>query len=98
MGNTIGDRLTVGSCMPKAAPYLLAWSAAQQSYLLARRANNEMLDLVPESPAWFAWLDEASSFAFQGKAGAYTARKESIRQDDAYWYAYVRSGDQLGKK
>ena len=49
MGNTIGDRLTGGSCMPKAAPYLMAWSAAQQSYLLARRANNEMLDLMPES-------------------------------------------------
>lgn len=84
--------------MPKAAPYLLAWSAAQQSYLLARRANNEMLDLVPESPAWFAWLDEAPSFTFQGKTGAYTARKEPIRQGDAYWYAYVRSGEKLRKK
>ncbi len=64
--------------MPKAAPYLLAWSVAQQCYTLTRRANNEMLDIMPESPAWFAWLDEAPSFTFQGKAGAYTARKESI--------------------
>src|SRR5690348_14755486 len=84
--------------MPKAAPYLLAWSATQQSYMLSWRATNEMLDLVPESPVWFAWLEEASSFAFQGKVGVYTARKESIRQGDAYWYAYRRTGEKLLKK
>ena len=84
--------------MPKAASYLLAWSVAQQSYTLTRRANNEMLDIMPGSTGWFAWLDEAPSFTFQGKAGTYTARKESIRQGDAYWYAYVRTGKKLLKK
>ena len=84
--------------MPKAAPYLLAWSTAQQSYMLTQRANNELLDIASESAAWFAWLEEASSFTFHGKAGSYTARKESIRQGDVYWYAYMRTGKKLLKK
>src|SRR5215469_2894443 len=84
--------------MPKAAPYLLAWSPAQQSYTLTERAHHELLDIVPESRAWFAWLDESTSFAFQGKAGSYTLRKEVNRPGDGYWYAYVRTGEKLLKK
>jgi ATP/maltotriose-dependent transcriptional regulator MalT len=84
--------------MPKAAPYLLAWSAAQQSYTLTVRAHHKMLDIAPESRTWFAWLDEALSFTFQGKAGSYTARKEANRPGEGYWYAYVRSGEKLLKK
>ncbi len=67
--------------MPKAAPYLLAWSATHQTYILSERESNEAL-----------------SFAFQGKAGSYTTRKESIRQGNAYWYAYMRTGEKLTKK
>jgi LuxR family maltose regulon positive regulatory protein len=84
--------------MPRAAPYLLAWSAVHRSYTLSGRANNEMLDILPESHAWFAWLDEAPSFAFQGKAGSYTARKEANRPGERYWYAYMRTGEKLLKK
>lgn len=83
--------------MPKAAPYLLAWSAAQQSYTLTVRAHHKMLDIAPEGRTWFAWLDEAPSFTFQGKAGSYTARKEANRPGEGYWYAYVRSGEKLLK-
>ena len=39
--------------------------------------GQELLEIAPESPAWFAWLDHISSFAFWGKSGHYTARKES---------------------
>src|SRR5215469_9481231 len=84
--------------MPKAAPYLLAWSPAQESYTLTERAHHELLDVVPESRAWFAWLDTSSSFAFQGKAGSYTMRKEANRPGEGYWYAYMRSGEKLLKK
>ncbi len=70
--------------MPKAAPYLLAWSPAQQSYTLTERAYHEILDIVPESRAWFAWLDGAPSFTFQGKAGSNTVRKEANRPGEGY--------------
>src|SRR6516162_9548153 len=84
--------------MPKAAPYLLTWSPAQQSYTLSESAHHELLDIVPESRAWFAWLDGAVSFTFQGKAVSYTMRKETSRPGEGYWYAYVRTGEKLLKK
>ena len=84
--------------MPRTAPYLLAWSNAHQSYTLSGRAKNEMLDILPESRAWFVWLDEAPSFTFQGKAGSFIARKEATRPGQGYWYAYIRTGKKLLKK
>ena len=84
--------------MPRTAPYLLAWSNAHQSYTLSWRAKNEILHILPESRAWFVWLDEAPSFTFQGKAGSYIARKEANRPGEGYWYAYVRIGKKLLKK
>ena len=84
--------------MPRTAPYLLAWSNAHQSYTLSGRAKNEMLDILPESRAWFVWLDEAPSFTFQGKAGSYIVRKEATRPGQGYWYAYIRTGKKLLKK
>src|SRR5215212_10511116 len=40
------------------------------------------------SPAWFAWLESATSFAFTGPAGRFTARKEARARGGAYWKAY----------
>jgi hypothetical protein len=31
-------------------------------------------------PAWFAWLEQASAFAFVGALGTFTARKERKKQ------------------
>src|ERR687883_291855 len=38
--------------------------------------------------AWFAWLDQASTFAFVGPSGRYTARKERAGRSGWYWKAY----------
>ena len=35
-----------------------------------------VLDLVPDSPEWFAWLAKQSSFRFVGKAGHFSAHHE----------------------
>jgi class 3 adenylate cyclase len=40
------------------------------------------------TPAWYAWLEEATTFAFVGAAGSFTARKERRRRADGYWKAY----------
>jgi hypothetical protein len=29
-----------------------------------------------DTPAWFAWLEHATTFAFSGPSGRFTARKE----------------------
>src|SRR5215470_14290284 len=84
--------------MPKVAAYTLAWSPSHQAYKLFESQRHVALEVVPESPAWFAWLAEVSSFAFSGQAGSYTARKEAAQRGDRYWYAYLRSGQKLAKK
>ena len=84
--------------MPKVAAYTLGWSPSHHAYKLLESLRDEALDVVPGSPAWFAWLAEVSSFAFSGQAGSYTARKEAAQRGDRYWYAYLRTGHKLTKK
>jgi hypothetical protein len=55
--------------MPKVPMYTLAWSYASETYELYQTRDRGTLGIVPESPAWFAWLDQVSSFAFVGKSG-----------------------------
>ncbi len=43
--------------MPKVPTYTLAWSPATAAYELYQTRDHEGLTIVPESPAWFAWLD-----------------------------------------
>jgi LuxR family transcriptional regulator, maltose regulon positive regulatory protein len=40
------------------------------------------------TPAWYAWLEQATSFAFVGVQGRFTARKERRGQTGWYWKAY----------
>jgi LuxR family maltose regulon positive regulatory protein len=39
------------------------------------------------SPAWYAWLDDASIFAFTSAQGGFIARKEQRGQNGWYWNA-----------
>ena len=84
--------------MPKATSYTLAWSSATQAYELYQTRDRGILSIVPESPEWFAWLDQVSSFAFAGKSGHYTARKEAKQRGDRYWSAYLTADERLTKK
>ena len=84
--------------MPKIPIYTLAWSAATESYDLYQTRDRGALGIVPESPAWFAWLDRVSSFAFLGKSGHYTVRKEAKQRGSLYWYAYLTTRTQLTKR
>src|SRR5262249_39596840 len=69
-----------------------------QTYQLQQTREHALLYIVPESPAWFGWLEQVSSFAFRGQRGHYTARKESRERGEAYWYAYLGTGQQLSKQ
>src|SRR5438309_5689875 len=84
--------------MPKTAASTLTWSAATQTYALSGPEPAENLSLEPDTPAWFAWLDSVSSFAFRGQAGSFTARQEAVQRGERYWYAYLRTGHKLRKK
>ena len=76
----------------------LSWSAAHQAYELSAGKLCEQRHLTIEDPAWFAWLDEVSSFAFHGQSGSYTARKETKQRGAVYWYAYRKTQGKLAKK
>src|SRR6266581_3822770 len=84
--------------MPKVPAYTLAWSSAKAAYELYETRNRGVLRIVPDSPEWFTWLGQVSSFAFSGKSGHYTARKEAKQRGDRYWSAYLTTGTQLTKK
>ncbi len=84
--------------MPKVPTFTLAWLPARAAYELYQTRSREMLGIVPDGPAWFVWLEQVSSFAFSGKRGHYTARKEAKQRGDRYWSAYLATGEQLTKK
>jgi LuxR family maltose regulon positive regulatory protein len=47
------------------------------------------------TPAWFAWLEAATTFAFAEAAGSFTARKGRSGRSGAYWKAYSMRGGML---
>ncbi len=90
--------------MPKVPAYTLDWSPAREAYELYQTRDREgggkltPLPIVPESPEWFTWLNQVSSFAFSGKSGHFTARKGAKQRGDRSWYAYLAMGEHLTKK
>lgn len=83
--------------MPKKARYTLVWSASRQDYELRER-QIDVQDVVLESPALLAWVNQISSFSFHGKYGSYTVCKEYKQRGEGYWYAYVRVEGKLLKR
>src|SRR5689334_25369969 len=53
--------------------------------LIYRQDEHEQV-LAVETPAWFAWLATASTFAFTSDNGNFTARKERAGNQRGGWY------------
>jgi LuxR family transcriptional regulator, maltose regulon positive regulatory protein len=53
--------------------------------------------LVVETPAWYAWLATATTFAFTSDSGTFTARKERAgnKRGGLYWKAYRTQHNKL---
>lgn len=84
--------------MQHMASSTLSWSVVHQVYERSDAKLPEVLRMTNEDPAWFAWLDEVSSFAFYGQRGSFTARKETKQRGAVYWYAYRKLEGKLAKK
>ncbi len=84
--------------MPKRACYTLTWSSSNQAYELYEGQEDDVMALVPGTPAWSVWVSQTSSFAFRGQNGSYTARKERKQRGGGYWYAYARVERKLTKR
>jgi LuxR family maltose regulon positive regulatory protein len=94
------ERISRAERMPMQhmASSTLSWSVVHQVYERSDAKLPEVLRLTSEDPAWFAWLDDVSSFAFQGQRGSFTARKETKQRGAVYWYAYRKREGKLAKK
>jgi predicted ATPase len=58
--------------------------------ILTDLRGGSSVQIVVDSPDWYAWLQTASSFTFRGEEGFFTAHKEQAghRRGRAYWRAY----------
>ncbi|MGH2505505.1 MAG: hypothetical protein ACRDID_23585, partial [Ktedonobacterales bacterium] len=62
--------------------------------ILEPSTGGARVEVVPESDAWFSWLESARTFAFEDASGRFTARKRRRWSAD-YWYAFRRGSGQL---
>src|SRR5919206_322436 len=49
------------------------------------------------TPAWFAWLEDATAFTFTSPSGSFSARKERRTRGGWYWQAYRTANGTLQK-
>src|SRR6516162_6379147 len=62
---------------------------------LHHQQNGQENFLIVGTPAWYAWLNTATTFAFSSDYGSFTARKEPAgnKRGAEYWKAYrTRNG------
>src|SRR5215467_539063 len=85
--------------MPKAAAATLLWSPERERYEWQHRGENSSYPVSAEdAPGFLRLVDGSSSFAFQGRHGRLTLRKESRLHGEGYWYAYRSQGRRTRKK
>jgi hypothetical protein len=92
--------------MPKPTAHALTWCPDTATYMVRDPEHERTLaavfgdvrTLTPESQDWFAWLAAIPSFAFVGKTGRFTARRETKQRGESYWIAYQRVDGRLLKR
>ena len=67
-----------------------ATAAPLVDHALLMQSGSAADGILVGSPAWYTWLAEATSFAFIGEYGTFTAHKERRGPAREYWKAYRR--------
>src|SRR5258708_10580471 len=62
-----------------------AMPVVQEDTLLYQR-NGQACRLTVGTPAWYAWLSTATTFAFRSEVGTFTARREQAGHKRGAWY------------
>jgi predicted ATPase/DNA-binding CsgD family transcriptional regulator len=73
-----------------------AMPVVQDDILLYQR-NGQDCRLTVGTPAWYAWLSTATTFAFRSEMGTFTARREQAghKRGGWYWRAYRKCEGRL---
>lgn len=68
-----------------------------QDDTLLYQSNGQACRLTVGTPAWYAWLSTATTFAFRSEVGTFTARCEQAghKRGGWYWRAYRKRAGQL---
>jgi LuxR family transcriptional regulator, maltose regulon positive regulatory protein len=66
---------------------------------LVYEQQGQSVVVLLDTPAWYAWLETATTFAFTGEEGAFTAHKACAgnRRGGWYWRAYRRKRGRLSR-
>lgn len=84
--------------MPKGTACKIYWSTEHEQYACSENHGQVRCILHDDQQQLQAWLSRVSSFAFSGKVGSCTIRREPPQQAHGYWYAYHRNGRRIQKK
>ncbi|GHO48949.1 LuxR C-terminal-related transcriptional regulator [Ktedonospora formicarum] len=84
--------------MPRSPLHALRWSTDQALYELSTSGHLEHCFRPGDGPLWLAWLETATSFAFQGRSGHLNIYKEARPRGGAYWYAYHTAAHRTAKR
>src|SRR5262245_11649747 len=58
-------------------------------------AAGDARTIVVGTPDWYDWLERATSFAFVGEQGSFTAREERSARAGGFWKAYRKQAGTL---
>jgi len=83
--------------MPRPLVHALIWSHEHQHYQLYSHGQPEQCFLPEDQPAFARWLGDHTAFAFVGRVGRLSVRKEDRGSGRSYWYAYRRQDRRLRK-
>lgn len=83
--------------MPRLLLHVLVWSEEAQLYELRSHGEPEQWFTQADEPAFARWLAEHTAFAFVGRAGRLSVRKEGRGNGKGYWYAYRKQEQRIRK-
>src|SRR5256885_16060639 len=77
-----------------------AMTPTVQGETLVYLQDEQEQELTVGTPAWFAWLETASTFSFVSDEGLFTARHERSGQHRGgrYWKAYRKQNGKLSSR
>jgi LuxR family transcriptional regulator, maltose regulon positive regulatory protein len=84
--------------MPRLPLHALRWSSDQALYELSTSSHLEQCFRQGDESLWLAWLETATSFAFQGRYGRLNVYKEARPRGGSYWYAYHTAANRTSKR
>src|SRR5215469_6950815 len=93
---TVRELLCRDAMLPEQEAMAQTTPIVRNDALIYQRDGEES-SLVVETPAWYAWLETVTIFAFSSARGTFTARKEQAgnRRGGWYWKAYRRRNGKL---